>query len=117
MKNKVRSYGETISKALEPQGWVHLEIQAEEGWGEENWVFESRWRPVGLKFYLSFVADPECFTFIDMVRAGVNIPRYFNYPEGEISVLYISRGWTGEKLSKFIEDINSYRNQVHEGTS
>ena len=114
MKNKIRSYGEIVSKSLEPHGWTHLQILPEEGWGDENWVFESRWRPVGFKFFLSFVADPEYFVFIGMLRAGENIPNYFNCPDGEISVLNISRGWTGHKLQKFVEDINTYRDQAHE---
>jgi len=117
MSKKLKGYGTTISKHLEVHGWTLMEIQPEDGWGVENWIFESIWRPTGLKFILSFVADPETLEFSACVRAGENVPNYFYDSDGEISVIYLCGSWTGERLTRFIKDINDYRNQVHEGTS
>lgn len=55
----ISSQQQQLAAALREQGWAVVGNSNElPWWGDEVWVVESGWRPVGLRLHLTFLVDP-----------------------------------------------------------
>ena len=111
-----------IQRRLAIQGWsiVEVEDQALEWWGDEIWLLESVWSPVGAHAYVTFLIDPQSSTRnrrkgqgVWAVKASAVRPVDWLTGAGEYT-LSLGQGWE-EESPGFFEHLARLRNQESAG--
>ena len=107
-----------IESQLGKHGWniVPVEDYTLEWWADEIWRLESSWSPVGAQAYVSFLVDPQSFTWkrkkeqdVWAVKASPVIPVGWLTEAGECT-LSLGQGWK-ERLPEFFEHLDTLRNR------
>ena len=107
-----------IQSQLAKHGWniVDVEDQALEWWGDEIWLLESVWSPVGVHAYVTFLIDPQSPARnrkkgqgVWAAKASAVRPVEWLTGAGEYT-LSLGQGWE-EELPGFFEYLAMLRNQ------
>ena len=115
----IEDYKSVISQSLIKANWMLANIEIESEWfANEHWIFESVAQNYGLRIFVSPIVDPQLSEGqLAYIRAGDNFPASWQDTAGQIAQLWGIKGGLKKGLKKFTNDINEFRNQVHEGTS